>query len=132
MKPRREACIEHLSAIFCADHLRAGEREFLVDNLLVRILFFILMIRWTGLAPWEFEFPFPDHLWAGEVDYRGTSLIRNRPPLGTYSSICLGPHGAPSGGGLFLMSEVPLWWRVLRRRKRHSSRPFFLLPSYTS
>ena len=35
------------------------EREFFIDNLLVRIHFVILMIRWTGLAPWEFEFPFP-------------------------------------------------------------------------
>ena len=31
------------------------ERE-KVDNLLVRIHFIIVMIRWTGLAPWEFEF----------------------------------------------------------------------------
>ena len=29
------------------------------DNLLVRIHCIIVMIRWTGLAPWEFEFPFP-------------------------------------------------------------------------
>ena len=28
-------------------------------NLLVRIHFIIVMIRWTDLAPWEFEFPFP-------------------------------------------------------------------------
>ena len=35
------------------------EREFFIDNLLVRIRFIIVMIRWTGLAPWEFEFPFP-------------------------------------------------------------------------
>ena len=35
------------------------EREFFVDNLLVRIHFIIVMIRWTGLAPWDFEFPFP-------------------------------------------------------------------------
>jgi len=40
--------------------LRAGaEREFCIDNLLVRIHFIIVMIRWTGLAPWEVEFPFP-------------------------------------------------------------------------
>jgi len=37
----------------------AREREFSIDNLLVRIHFVIEMIRWTGLAPWEFEFPFP-------------------------------------------------------------------------
>jgi len=29
-----------------------------IDNLLVRIHFIIVMVRWTGLAPWEFEFPF--------------------------------------------------------------------------
>ena len=34
-------------------------REFFIDNLLVRIHFIIVMIRRTGLAPWEFEFPGP-------------------------------------------------------------------------
>ena len=43
------------------------------------------------------------------LPYRGVSLIRNRPPLGPYSSIRLGPCGGPRGGGLFLMSEVPLY-----------------------
>jgi len=33
------------------------ERDFFIDNLLVRIHFIIVMIRWTGLATWEFEFP---------------------------------------------------------------------------
>ena len=40
----------------------AGERELFIDNLLVRIHFIIVMIRWTGLAPWEFEFPFPGRM----------------------------------------------------------------------
>ena len=40
----------------------ARTREFFVDNLQVRINFIIEMIRWTGLAPWEFEFPFPGSL----------------------------------------------------------------------
>jgi len=35
----------------------AREKEFFIDNLLVRIHFIIVMIRWTGLAPWEFEGP---------------------------------------------------------------------------
>jgi len=30
------------------------EREFFIDNLLVRVHFIIEMIWWTGLAPWEF------------------------------------------------------------------------------
>ena len=33
-----------------------------MDNLLVRIHCIIVMIRWSGLAPWEFEFPFPGSL----------------------------------------------------------------------
>ena len=33
------------------------ESELFIDNLLVRIHFIIVMIRWTGLAPWEFESP---------------------------------------------------------------------------
>ena len=38
------------------------EREFFIDNLLVRVHFIIVIIWWTGLAPWEFEFPFPGSL----------------------------------------------------------------------
>ena len=37
--------------------VRARDGEFFMDNLLVRIHFIIVMISWTGLAPWEFEFP---------------------------------------------------------------------------
>ena len=32
------------------------EREFFIDNLLDRFHFIIVMIRWTGLAPWEREY----------------------------------------------------------------------------
>ena len=35
------------------------EREFFIDNLLVRIP---RCFWWTGLAPWEFEFPCPGSL----------------------------------------------------------------------
>ena len=38
------------------------EREFFIDNLLVRNHFIIVMIRWTGLASWQFEFPFTGSL----------------------------------------------------------------------
>ena len=31
------------------------KREFFIDNLLVRIHFIIVMIRWPSLAPWDFE-----------------------------------------------------------------------------
>ena len=42
--------------------LREVEREFLLENLLLRVPFVIVMIRWTGLEPWEFEFHFPGSL----------------------------------------------------------------------
>ena len=32
------------------------ERELFIVNLLVRVHFVIVMIRWTGLAPWESGF----------------------------------------------------------------------------
>jgi len=46
------------------------------------------------------------HAVAQLVIYRGTSLIRNPPPV---VALGLGPYGGPRGGGLFLMSEVPLY-----------------------
>jgi len=52
------------------------EREFFIDNLLVRIHFIIVMIRWTGLAAIFAQGPEP---------CRGTSLIRTPPLLGPYS-----------------------------------------------
>ena len=42
--------------------LRLKKREFFIDNLLARIHFIIVMVRWTGLAPWESDFPFPGSL----------------------------------------------------------------------
>jgi len=51
------SCLERLLVVRLAQLLQ--EREFVIDNLLVRIHCIIVMIRWTGLAPWEFECPFP-------------------------------------------------------------------------
>jgi hypothetical protein len=50
---------------------REREREFFIDNLLVRIHFIIAMVKWTGIAPRELEFHFP-----------GSLISRNQvPPL---------------------------------------------------
>ena len=46
----------------CKGRPPGREREFFIDNLLLRIHFIIEMIWWTGLAPWEFEFSFPGSL----------------------------------------------------------------------
>ena len=60
----------------------------------------MVMIWWTGLAPWKFEFPVPGSLIltflvhlerstcdaiSGRGDYRGTSLIKKRTLVAPYS-----------------------------------------------
>ena len=62
MKDLELAAGVHQSLVFRAWFPLFEEREFFIDNLLVRIHFIIVMIRWTGLAPWEFEFIFPGSL----------------------------------------------------------------------
>jgi len=47
---------------FGAVRFRLRARAFFIDNLLVRNHFIIVMRRWPGVAPWEFEFPFPGSL----------------------------------------------------------------------
>ena len=43
---------------WCSVRSIGVEREFFIDNLLVRIHVIIEVTWWTGLAPWEFEFPY--------------------------------------------------------------------------
>jgi len=45
-------------ACIATNDARAAEKEFFIVKLLVRVHFIILLIRWTGLAPWEVDFPF--------------------------------------------------------------------------
>jgi len=56
---------------------QGDEREFFIDNLLVRIHFIIEMIRWTGIAPWEFEFPFPGSLISTFLSRAMTPTLRD-------------------------------------------------------
>ena len=104
-KEEEEGCVQagtegHASPRAAARR-RGNKREFFIDNLLVRIHFIVVMVRWTGLAPWEFEFPFPGSLASTFLvcllDFsaacRSTSLIRNCPP----------PQGFHMGLGMVLM-----------------------------
>ena len=50
------------SRAFLLRVIQVRARVFLIDYLLVRIHSIIAMIRWTILAPWEFESPFPGSL----------------------------------------------------------------------
>ena len=50
-----------------------GGRELCIDNLLVRIHFMIMMIRWTGLASWELKFLFPGRTYVSATAPAGIS-----------------------------------------------------------
>ena len=63
------------------------QREFFIDNLLVRIPFILVMIRWTGLAPWEFESPFPGSLTSTFLGGGGGEAREER--------FCLAPRHLP-------------------------------------
>jgi len=60
------------------------------------------VVRCLRLAPRPLE----DH--APSLDYRGTSLIRNRTPLGPYRRPMPRFLGGSKEGGRFSMGEVPL------------------------
>ena len=62
-----ESCSEQSSALWYPPFEVA-------DNLLVRIHFIIVMIRWTGLAAREFEFPFPGSLTSTFLEALSTAL----------------------------------------------------------
>ena len=96
------------------------EREFFIDNLLVRIHFIIVMIRWTSLALWVFESPFSGSLTSTFLEeeasnqrkhavwvYRGTSRIRNCDRLGPYSRTRPRALWRIYGVRHFVVSEVP-------------------------
>jgi len=53
---------EPLSLDSASQEPKRRKREFFIDNLLVRIHFTIVVIRWTGLASWEPELTFPGSL----------------------------------------------------------------------
>ena len=75
-----------------AQNVLCRDTDFIIDNLLARIQSIIVMIRWTGLAPWSFEFPFPSSLLStflgGLVGQYGNKMLDNI-NLGRYSVIHL-------------------------------------------
>ena len=67
-----------LRIIHGGDEQRYPEREFLIDNLLVRIHSIIVMIRWTGLASWEFESLFAGGLTSSFLE-KSRSILHSGP-----------------------------------------------------
>ena len=58
----------------------------------VRIHFIIVMIRWTGLAPWEFEFPFPGSLIALPNTYAPSIYWHPRSLLHSWAMLVIVKH----------------------------------------
>ena len=77
---------------------RVRERELYIDNLLVRIHFIIVMIRWTGLAPGELKFPFPGSLTctflAKGVELFGTVPLNGGDLLGCFPQVKISANWA--------------------------------------
>jgi len=79
-----------------------------IDNLLVRIQLIIVVIRWTGLAPWEFEFS----LSGGQVPPTGRDDAPDVPrrPLQLDSCQLESPLCYLTGGfGAILRVDFVLW-----------------------
>jgi len=71
--------------------MRYAPREFFIDNILVRIHFIIVMIRWTGLAPWEFLYAALPQVvpGSGVGEWEGASL-RRRGFKNYFTEMCSG------------------------------------------
>ena len=69
------------------------EREFFVDEQLVRIHFITEMVQRTGLAPWVFELPFPGILKSRQG---GTGRSDLRPPVLRPQTTSLNPSSQTS------------------------------------
>ena len=79
---------------------RGREKAFFADNLLVRILFIIVIVRRTGLAPWEFQFPFPGILTSTFLATEEAISYKTAPPWDPTVALYLGPYGDPRGVGV--------------------------------
>ena len=90
--PARESEIKN--CVFGGPSRRGGGKwrrgiEFFVENLLARIDIIIVMIRKTGLAPWEFDFPFSGKLtctFLGGDDASRDDFVRHCPASPAHSA----------------------------------------------
>ena len=87
------------------------EKEIFIHNLLVPIQIIIVMMRWTGPAPWEFEFPLPGSstsTFQGYLDHQKLLLPQDflqwDPCVGPLSGSSQGSYCRVLGGGTFMGS----------------------------
>ena len=126
--------LELFAAAFCKGGCEAfrvaQEKEFLIDNLLVRVHFVIEMIWWTGLAPWEFKkslfqaavyllnhLPQCRSFWSGSRRPRQLPSLPSKqgylahktppPPWDPTVVLCLGTYGDPRGVGVSYERGIP-------------------------
>ena len=64
--------------------------------------FIIVMIRWTGLAPWEFEFPIPGSLASNEEAFQGQARIPTLEHLSLNEEVDVERLEVGSGGWVHL------------------------------
>jgi len=117
----RFACPPPLRSSPPISHFRRRKRELFIDNLLVRVHFIILMIRWTGLAPYKFEFPFPGSLTStfllgGELTIRphGAEYRLNVYGSGFTAEVILRVGVISEGGGRRARGGVPREQKMLK------------------
>ena len=92
----------------------AEERDLFIDNLLVRIQLIIVMIRWAGLVPWEFEFPF-EFVWQERVravkeakeEAERAAEVALQLNIERYNTICSPPTLL---GSYSKTVPRPIWW----------------------
>ena len=89
------------------------ERESFIENMLIRIHCIILMMRWTGLALCEFEFPFPGSLTSTFLHPPTAPEGSSRPPL-----TCLRPVGRSLATHLSLATQGCQEVRLASRHQR--------------
>ena len=93
------------------------EREFFIDNLLVGIHFIIVMIRWNGLAPWEFE----SFVFQVALHLSSPQLLLCETRFTLYSSSRV--HPDPISGDVFCVGEGRCSTVPMCLRKRISLLP---------
>ena len=76
------------SGVRCVALRPCLEREFFIDNLLVRIHLTIEMIWWTSLAPWEFDFRFSGSLASTFLALSGRTGVCAPDTRGTPPVLC--------------------------------------------
>ena len=95
-QPRPEATFPQVMEIHHVGSVCTADPDG-TDYLPVRIYFIIVMIRWTGLAPWKFEFPFPgdgDTLRGQRVHGGPGRVVRLRRQVGARGHLPQPPAGA--------------------------------------